>query len=117
MRYNPNLKVYPAAIHIDGTHDWIKPGMTAQVEIIVAEIADALHVPVQSIFVVNDQHYCFVKAGGDVERRLVEVGEFNDEFIEILSGLDEGEAVLLSAPQGFDPEAEEEQAALAQADA
>ncbi|MEM7146029.1 MAG: HlyD family efflux transporter periplasmic adaptor subunit [Verrucomicrobiota bacterium] len=116
MRYNPNLKVYPAAIHIDGTHDWLKPGMTAQVEIVVNEISDALHVPVQSIFVVNDEHFCFVKDGGRVERRPVEVGDFNDEFIEINSGLEEGELVFLSPPADFDQEAEEEQAALAKAD-
>ncbi|MEM8955355.1 MAG: efflux RND transporter periplasmic adaptor subunit [Verrucomicrobiota bacterium] len=116
LRFNPNLKVYPAAIHIDGTHDWLKPGMTAEVEIVVNEIPDALHVPVQSIFVVGDEHFCFVKDSGRIERRPVDVGEFNDEFIEIVSGLEEGESVFLSPPADFDQAAEEEQAALAKVD-
>lgn len=102
-RYNPSLKVYPSTIKIEGTHDWLKPGMTAKVEIIVRELENVLYVPVQSIFVEEDQHFVFVESGGKRRRQSVTVGEHNNEFIEVMSGLDEGDIVMLSTPDDFEP--------------
>ena len=102
MRYNPNLKVYPASIKIDGAQDWLKPGMSANVEIIVEELEDTLYVPVQSVFTEETDHFCYVDEEGNVEKRRVDIGSFNDEFIQIKAGLDEGELVFLSEPSGFD---------------
>lgn len=98
-RYTPNLKVYPARIHIAGTHDWLKPGMNAKVEIIVDQLDDILYVPVQTIEVENDHFFTYVKEGGALQRREVQTGSFNDEFIEIKSGLAIGEEVALSIPK------------------
>jgi HlyD family secretion protein len=99
-RYSPNLKVYPTQIHIEGVYNWLKPGMNAKVEIIVTEIPDTLQVPVQAIEVGNsDQHYCYLKNGSSLERRAVETGAFNDEFIEIKNGLKVGDSVAISLPK------------------
>ena len=98
-RYTPNLKVYPAVIHIAGVHDWLKPGMNAKVEIIVNQLDDILYVPVQSIEVENDHYYTYVRGGTGLERREVQTGQFNDEFIEIKSGLNLGEQVALALPK------------------
>lgn len=102
-RYNPSLKVYPSTVKIEGTHEWLKPGMTAKVEIIVRELADVLYVPVQSIFVEDDQHYVFLESGGKRRRKSVKIGEHNNEFIEVMSGLDEGDIVMLNTPADFEP--------------
>lgn len=99
-RYTPNLKVYPATIHIDGFHPWLKPGMNAKVEIIINHLADVLYVPVQSIEVdQQDHHYCYVNQGGSLQRRPVVTGHFNDEFIEVRDGLEPGENVALTLPK------------------
>lgn len=98
-RYTPNLKVYPATIHIVGAHPWLKPGMNAKVEIIVDHLADVLYVPVQSIEVEEDHHFCYVNDGSRLQRRPVETGLFNDEFIEIRSGIQAGDLVALSLPK------------------
>lgn len=98
-RFTPNLKVYPAVIHITGTHEWLKPGMNSKVEIIVNQLDDILYVPVQSIEVENDHYFTYVKDGGTLLRREVKTGQFNDEFIEITSGLALGEEVALSLPK------------------
>ncbi|WP_156346615.1 HlyD family efflux transporter periplasmic adaptor subunit, partial [Verrucomicrobium spinosum] len=98
-RYTPNLKVYPAVVHIDGTHDWLKPGMNAKVEIIVNQLDDILYVPVQSIEVENDHFFTYVNTGGTLQRREVETGSFNDQFIEIKGGLNLGEQVALAIPK------------------
>ncbi len=95
---NPDLKVYDTFIIIDGTHSWLKPGMTAQVEILVAELNDVLFVPMQSVFNVDNQQVCYVQKGNEIEMRIVKTGEFNESFIEIKEGLKEGEKVLLYTP-------------------
>ena len=101
-RYTPNLKVYPCTIHIDGYHPWMKPGMNAKVEIIVNQLADVLYVPVQSIEVEQDHHYCYISNNGALERRQISTGLFNDEFIEVRDGLQGGEAVALALPKKAD---------------
>ena len=98
-RYTPNVKVYPCTIHIQGTHDWLKPGMNAKVDVIVDELDDVLYVPVQSIEVENDHHFCYVNNGSQLERREIQTGLFNDEFIEVRSGINAGDAIALALPQ------------------
>lgn len=95
---NPDMKVYLTTIAVDGTHDWVKPGMSAKVEILVKNLGDVLYVPVQAISPSNGKQVCYVAHGFKPERREVEVGEFNDEFIEVKNGLKEGERVLLRQP-------------------
>ena len=96
---NPDLKVYPSQVRIDGTHDWLRPGMSAQVEILVASLEDVVYAPVQSVSYFGSDQVVYVRRGGSVERRVVEVGDFSDSFIEIESGLEEGEEVLLLPPR------------------
>ena len=98
-RYTPNLKVYPANIHIIGNQPWLKPGMNAKAEIIVDQLAEVLYVPVQSIEVEADQHFCYIRNNGKLERRSIKTGVFNDEFIEVRDGLQSGESVALSLPK------------------
>ncbi|HZI33384.1 MAG TPA: HlyD family efflux transporter periplasmic adaptor subunit, partial [Candidatus Binatia bacterium] len=99
---NPDLKVYDTTIAIDGTYNWVKPGMSAKVEILVKKLDDVVYVPVQAVTPDNGQQVCYVADGFKPERRVVEVGDFNDEFIEIKHGLKEGEPVLLRLPDGVE---------------
>lgn len=103
---NPDLKVYLTTVAIDGTNTWLKPGMSAKVEILVDHLDDVIGVPVQSVVAGNGRQLCFVAGKfNKPERREVEVGDFNDEFIEVKKGLKEGECVLLNPPEIPDNEA------------
>ena len=99
---SPDLKVYLTTVTIDGTHDWVKPGMSAKVEILVNKLDDVVYVPVQAISPDNGKQICYVAGAFKPERREVEIGEFTDEFIQIKSGLKEGEQVLLRLPDGVE---------------
>lgn len=94
---NPDLKVYLTTLTIGTVHDWLKPGMSAKVEILVKKLPDVVYVPVQAVTPVEGKQLCFVANGRGQERREVEVGDFNDEFIEIRKGISEGEKVCLRA--------------------
>ena len=96
---NPDLKVYATDVSIDGTHDFLKTGMTAKVEIIVQVLKDIISVPIQAVVSKEDKKVCYMMKNNRVELREVETGEFNDNFVEIKSGLAEGEKVLLNPPR------------------
>ncbi len=106
---NPNQKVYPTEIHIDGTHDWLKPGMSAKIEIVVEELEDVLLAPLQSVMVDSGDTIVYARRGGKAERTVIEPGGFNEEFIEIRSGLEEGDEVFLSKPVALGDESESEE--------
>jgi HlyD family secretion protein len=95
---NPDMKVYLTTITVDGTHDWVKPGMSAKVEILVNTVADCVYVPVQAVSPDNGKQFCYIAQGLKPERREVQIGEFNDEFIQVKKGITEGERVLLRPP-------------------
>ncbi len=94
---NPDMKVYLTTITINGTNDWLKPGMSAKVEIFANCLSNVVYVPVQAVSPSEGKQVCYVANGGKPECRAVEIGDFNDEFIEVKSGLKEGERVLLQA--------------------
>jgi HlyD family secretion protein len=101
---NPDLKVYATDVSIDGTHDFLKTGMTAKVEIIIDELKDVISIPIQAVLNTRGKKVCFVLNGSTHEQRQVETGAFNDSFVEIKSGLTEGEKVLLNPPRLTDLE-------------
>jgi multidrug efflux pump subunit AcrA (membrane-fusion protein) len=73
--------------------------MSAKAEILVDRLEDVVYVPVQAVSPSDSHRVCHVVQGGQIEVREVEVGDFNDEFIEVRSGLKEGEQVVLRPPR------------------
>jgi RND family efflux transporter MFP subunit len=96
---DPGVKVYTTHVVIDGSHEFIKPGMSAKVEILVEELHDATIVPVQVVANRDGKKICYVYSSDGPKPRVVETGAFNDVFVQILSGLEVGEEVLLSPPK------------------
>ena len=107
---NPDLKVYATDVGIDGRQEALKTGMTGKVEVIIDELHDVLYVPIQSVVTVGETKVCYVR-GSRTKKREVETGLFNDNFVEIKSGLEEGEEVLLNPPRWSEPGQSQEKAA------
>jgi len=104
--FNPDLKVYTTQVVIDGTHDFLKPGMSAKVEILVERLEDVIIVPVQVVANQEGKKVCYCLTPDGVKRRVVQIGSFNDTFVQIIDGLEVGEEVLLSPPRMTEAEAE-----------
>ena len=95
--WDPDVKVYTTDVTFEGTHDFLKTGMTGKVEVLVDELQDVLYVPIQSVVAEADETtVCYVMASKHAEKREVETGLFNDDSVEIRTGLTEGEKVLLN---------------------
>jgi HlyD family secretion protein len=100
--FDPGVKVYTSYVTIDGTHEVLKPGMSAKVEILVDRLHDVKIVPVQVVENRDGRKFCYVATDSGPEEREVVTGEFNNTFVEIVSGLQVGEKVLLSPPRGIE---------------
>ncbi|MFC1634163.1 efflux RND transporter periplasmic adaptor subunit [Planctomycetota bacterium] len=108
--WEPDVKVYTTDVSIEGTHDSLKTGMTGKVEVTIDELHDVLYVPIQSVVTVDEKKICYVVTGKVSDMREVETGLFNDDFVEIKSGLTEGENILLNPPRWTASESAEGQA-------
>jgi RND family efflux transporter MFP subunit len=93
------VKMYETEISIDDlpTDAGLKPGMTAEVKILVNTLPDALQVPVSGVTEYDGARVAYVVAGGKVARREVQVGETSEQFVQVTSGLEAGEQVALDA--------------------
>lgn len=82
---------YPVTISLTGNDD-IKMGMNCSAEIIVESAEDVLMVPVEAITSRKGKYYVTLENN---ETKEVEVGIYNEDYIEIVSGLNEGDKVIL----------------------
>jgi len=106
--FDTGVKVYSAYASIEGTHEVLKPGMSAKIEILVDRLQNVKIVPVQVIENRADKKFCYVATDSGPKEREVVIGVFNNTFVEIVSGLQVGEKVLLSPPRGIEREPETE---------
>ena len=95
---NPDLKVYKTMVSIDGTHDFLKTRMSCKVTVLVRELHDVIKVPIQVVANRHGRKVCFVVTPNGPEEREVQTGAFNDTFVQVVEGLEDGEIVLLNPP-------------------
>ena len=92
-----DIKVYTTHVKIDEPFSGFRPGMTAQVEILVTEVDNVLSVPVQAVVRYDGKdHVAVKKPGGGFEWRDVELGISNEKYVEVKEGIRSGEAVILN---------------------
>ena len=96
---DPDAKVYETDVALEEAPEHFIPGMSATVEIIVAELHDVLYVPRQAVNKYRGLSFCWVKGPGGLQARRVEVGYVSVRYAEISRGLKAGEEVLLAEPQ------------------
>lgn len=96
---NPDLKVYSTEILLDGETTVLRPGMSCSCEIIVADLDNAVQVPIQAVHRRAGKYVSFLRGddGVIVERPIVP-GVTNERMVEIKEGLEEGEVVFLQPP-------------------
>jgi len=101
--FNPDLKEYPVDLVLDETPKSLKPGMGANVEILVNHLDNVLAVPLAAIYSAGPDTYVFVREGDRVKPVVVKVGQSNDTHAQIRDGIEAGaEVMLLQAGQGRD---------------
>ncbi len=99
MFLNPDLKVYNSDVYLETDDPALRTGMGCKVEIVVEQHRDTVYVPIQSVVRIEGRPVVHVvRPDGSTQERDVEIGLDNNTMVRIISGLDEGEVVLLAPP-------------------
>jgi RND family efflux transporter MFP subunit len=88
---------YSVTLEISDSDGSIKPGMTATLNIEVERHDNALLVPAKAVKTQGTQKVVSVESQGQVVQKIVTTGLSSDSSIEITSGLQEGDVVVLNA--------------------
>lgn len=99
---NPNLKLYKTSVELAPSETPLRNGMSCQVEILVDDIVDTLHVPLQSVVRERGQPVVYVLDGRKPRPQPVRLGMDNNRMVQIIDGLTEGQTILLTPPLGRD---------------
>ncbi len=104
-RRGGNERSYKATIELDSTPPGFRPGMSCNAEVQIEDLVDVLYVPRQCVLFDNGKTIVFLEATPEPIVRQVEVGLDNNNWVQITSGLEEGDVVLLTPPASFKPTA------------
>ena len=89
---------YNALFDVENKQNLLRVGMTAQVSIVLGSAEEALLIPSQVLTSKserNDQYRVSILVDGKIEKRKVEIGINNKVQAQVLSGLNEGDQVIL----------------------
>lgn len=78
-----------------------KPGMLVKFDVVLEETQNALAVPLSAIVSEDGTHFVFVVENGVAHKRQVELGLEDDDLVEVKSGLNEGELVVVEGASGL----------------
>jgi HlyD family secretion protein len=99
MNTESEVKRFDVEIVIKDTGELkLKPGISAKAQIHVERRRDTIFVPLQCVFIEGGVPQCLVVGTDGPQRRQVQLGTNSDTYMEILSGLEPGERVLLHNP-------------------
>jgi len=97
-----SLTTYEVTVSVPDPPALLRVGMTAQVDIITAENADVVAAPVAALRVKGDKTVVnVISPGGTVTEVVVETGSQGSNFVEITSGLEGGETVVIGDVGNF----------------
>jgi multidrug efflux pump subunit AcrA (membrane-fusion protein) len=92
--WNGNVVKYDTIIKLPSVPGF-KPGMSAEVEVILDRHTDVLTIPVAAVVETAEGDFCWVKTAAGAERRPLRLGDTNDVFTVVKTGLQEGDEVVL----------------------
>jgi multidrug efflux pump subunit AcrA (membrane-fusion protein) len=97
---NTDAKVFEVIIKVDGSDPILRPSMTTGNQIITKTFSDVIYIPLETVFASADSvPMVYTKSG---TRQVVVLGESNENDVIVEQGVDIGEKLYLSIPEGAD---------------
>ncbi|HWR41180.1 MAG TPA: efflux RND transporter periplasmic adaptor subunit [Patescibacteria group bacterium] len=90
-----NVVYYSVYVDVDSAEGLLFPTMTARVTILVGESKNVLTIPLSAVKDSKGQKVVQVMMAGKAQNTVVKLGIADDEKVEVVSGLNEGDQVLL----------------------
>lgn len=107
---NYDIKEYQIQINLTDKPEKVstlRPGLTAEFEILVSNRESVLQVPVQSVLSIGPEYYIYVIDGKKPVCRKILIGESNDTDVEVKDGISEGDVVVMNPRSAFADEIKE----------
>ena len=99
-----NVVNYDVVVKITDPYDGLlRPEMTASVTISLEARKNVLTLPLKAVKRERGKSVVYLMSSGSPQPREVKIGWKDSQWVEILSGLDEGQTVLLESPPGESP--------------
>jgi HlyD family secretion protein len=86
-------------VYIPNSGRSLKPGMFANVEVVLLEKPQTLVIPREAILEAGSEMSVFVVEGKQAVRRPITIGYEQDRMVEVLKGLNEGDQVVIKGQQ------------------
>jgi len=77
----------------------LRPGLLADVEIIVEKIPNAVHIPAQAVFEKEGKLVVYVKEGQRFVARPIKIGKRSESTLVVADGLKAGEIIAMANPE------------------
>jgi len=90
-----STRTLQAEIYIPNPDRALKPGMFANVEVVLQEKPGALVIPREAVLEADGKAFVFVVEGKQATRKIVTLGYEKDRMVEVLKGLSEGNPVII----------------------
>jgi RND family efflux transporter MFP subunit len=90
-------RMFRAKVKIDNQDGALRAGMFAKVQLAVGDAMQVLNVPQSAVIQKQGLYYIFTVENSKAVRHQVEIGEVTGETIQIKSGLQPGEQVIVSS--------------------
>lgn len=94
---------FGAKVLIDGSHVELRPGMSAVVEIVIAEKRGVMSLPVEAVFDEEGKNFAYKIEGGETRRIELKTGLSDNRRVEILGPLKLGDTVSTVRPSSAIP--------------
>jgi HlyD family secretion protein len=94
--FSSDIKVYTTKVRILSPLPGLRPGMNAEVTIEVNQLDKVLSVPVLAVLEFGGQTHVTKKTDGRFVQTTVELGLSNEKYVEVKSGVNEGDIVAMS---------------------
>jgi hypothetical protein len=94
-----NAKLPPPPEQDSNLDVLLRPGLLADVEIIVEKIPNAIHIPAQAVFEREGKLVVFVKEGQKFVPRTIRIGKRSESTLVVLDGLKPEETIAMADPE------------------
>lgn len=93
---SPTTRTASVEITIPNRDHRLKPGMFAQVDVIISKKDDAILIPAYAVIEQSEMRKVMTVVGGRAKSELIELGADQGELVEIRSGLKEGDTLIVA---------------------
>lgn len=94
-----NAKLPPPPDQDSNLDVLLRPGLLADVEIIVEKIPNAVHIPSQAVFEKEGKLVVYVKEGEKFVARPIKIGRRSESTLVVADGLKAGEIIAMANPE------------------